>query len=210
MKIVKKLIWFVIFIIVACVAVVFVYKGIIKFQFNDELKYKNARYEDKDICLTLTDDGYILDDCNGGKTNISFDSSNKCSIDYGKDYSAFIFNCGIRNINLVKLEEYNFNRISFNYKNNMYKLINKSTWSTQEGLAIIKFNFVDDRTIHFSKYLDNKLVDEEDCAYKFRSDSMGLECHKFYGYSSFVIEKYENNSVTVTNRGSKILFKLES
>ena len=66
------------------------------------------------------------------------------------------------------------------------------------------------KKIDWSKYLDNKLVDEEDCAYKFRSDSMGLECHKFYGYSSFVIDKYENNSVTVTNRGSKILFKLES
>jgi len=210
MKFLKKIIWFIIFIVVACVAIVFVYKGIIKFQFSDEFKYKNVRYENNDICFSLNNDGYLLDNCNGEKTNISFDSSNKCSINYSNDYKSFIFNCGIKNLNLIKLNDYNFNKISFNYKNNLYELINKSTWSTKEGLAVIKFNFEDENIIHFSKYLDNKLVDEEKCGYKFRNDSMGLECQKFYGYSSFVIEKYENNSVTITNRGSKIVFNLES
>lgn len=210
MKVLKKLIWFIIFIIIAVVTVVLVYKAIIKFEFADEIKYKNINYmsTDKDICLKFTDKAYSLDDCSGGESVLPFNSSKKCSINYGRGYNSFIFKCGNK-INLVKFIEYSFNKVKFTSNKKEYVLVNSSVFSTMEGLNKINFNFVDDKTIKFSKYLNDTLVDEEICNYKYATDeSMGLECSRFYGYSSFKIEKYENNSVTIINRGNRIKFTL--
>ena len=162
----------------------------------------------KDICLKFTDKSYSLDDCNGGNSVLSFNSSKKCNINYSRGYNSFIIKCG-NNINLVKFKEYSFNKVKFSSKKKDYVLVNNSVFSTMEGLNKITFNFVDDKTIKFSKYLNDNLVDEEICNYKYAADeSMGLECSRFYGYSSFKIEKYENNSVTIINRGNKIKFSL--
>ena len=100
MKILKKLIWFLVFVIIAIIAIVLVFKAIINFEFADEIKYKNINYVSagKDICLKFTDKSYSLDDCNGGNSSLSFNSSQKCSINYGRGYNSFIFKCGNKSI----------------------------------------------------------------------------------------------------------------
>ena len=80
-----------------------------------------------------------------------------------------------------------------------------------EGLQKITFSFVDEDDIKFSKYINNNLVDEEVCHYKYGvDDSMGLECTRFYGYSAFKVEKYDGKSVVIINRGNRITFTLSS
>lgn len=213
MKILKKLIWFVIFIIVLVVALFGVFMGVKEFEFKDSVKYKNIRYSniEKNICLTFNNDGYILNNCNGGTSSLKFDSSNNCKMNYGKGYNSIIFDCGIDNINLVKLDEFSFNKIKFRNKDKDYVLINNSTFSTIEGLQKIDFNFVDEKNIKFSKYINNNLVDEEVCSYSYKRDeSFGLECNKFYGYSSFKIEKFDNDKVIIINRGNRITFSISN
>lgn len=211
-KILKKFIWFIIFIVVAVLAVYAVYLGIIKFEFSDNVKYTNIKYssENKDICMIFTDNGYELNDCNGNSSGLGIDSSNNCKLNYSRGYNSFIFDCGLKNINLVKMEEFDFNKIIFKYKKKNYTLINTSTFTTMDGLQKITFNFVDKDNIKFSKYLDNNLVDEETCHYTYSTNSMGLECQRFYGYSSFIIDSYDNNEVNIVIRGSKTKFVLEN
>ena len=213
MKILKKLIWFIIFVVVAIVAIVFVYKAVLKFEFNDNIKYKNINYSniDNNTCLLFNNSSYKLDNCNGGDSGLSFDSSKNCTINYSKAYSSIIYDCGFKNINLVKMEDFNFNRIKFTSKKKDYVLINKSVFSTMEGLQKITFSFVDEDDIKFSKYMDNNLLDEDVCHYKYGvDDSMGLECSRFYGYSAFKVEKYDGKSLIIINRGNKITFTLSS
>lgn len=213
MKIVKKLIWFIIFVVVAIVAIVVVYKSVLKFEFKDDIKYKNINYSniDNNICLSFNKNSYKLDDCNGGDSDLSFNSSKGCTVNYNKAYSSIIFDCGYKNINLVKIEDFNFNSIKFTSKSVDYVLINKSVFSTMEGLQKITFSFVDEDDIKFSKYINNNLVDEEVCHYKYGvDDSMGLECTRFYGYSAFKVEKYDGKSVVIINRGNRITFTLSS
>lgn len=213
MKIVKKLIWFVIFIIIAIIALVLVYKAVLKFEFADSVKYQNIKYAnaENNVCLTFSNNGYKLDDCKGGKSELSFDSSNNCKMYYGSGYSSFIFDCGLKNINLVKLKEYSFNKIIFDNKGKEYVLVNNSVFSTMEGLQKIDFTFIGDSQIKFSKHINDQLVDEETCNYTYGSDeSFGLECSRFYGYSAFKIEKYDKDKLLVINRGNKITFTLNS
>ena len=89
--------------IIALATIVLVFKAIIKFEFADEIKYKNINYVSigKDICLKFTNNSYSLDDCNGGDSVLSFNSNQKCSINYGRGYNSFIFKCGNK-INFVK------------------------------------------------------------------------------------------------------------
>ena len=161
--------------------------------------------------MLFNDNSYKLDDCNGGDSDLFFNSSKNCTINYSKAYNSIIFDCGFKNINLVKLKDFNFNSIRFTSKSVDYVLINKSVFSTMEGLQKINFSFVDKDNIKFSKYIDNKLVDEEVCHYKYGvDDSMGLECSRFYGYSAFKVEKYDGKSLIIINRGNKITFTLSS
>ena len=209
LKILRKIIWFIIFVVVAVVAIIFVYKGILKFEFADSVKYQNIKYAtvEDNVCLTFNSDGYQLDNCKGGDSEFTFNSNKGCTMHYGKGYNSFIFDCGYKNINLVKLQEFTFNKIRFNNKKKDYVLINKSLFSTLDGQQTITFNFVDEKTIKFSKYINDTLADEEVCAYKYeRDESMGLECSRFYGYSSFKIEKYDGNNLIIINRGNKITF----
>ena len=195
------------------VALVFVYKGIIKFEFSDSIKYKNIMYSnvENNVCLSFDNKSYSLTDCSGGKSELSFNSNDNCKMHYGSGYNSFIFDCGINNINLVKLDEFSFNKIIFTNKDKEYTLINHSTFSTMDGLQKIDFSFVDLKTIKFSKYIDNNLVDEEVCNYSYGSDeSIGLECSRFYGYSAFKIEKYENDKVIIINRGNKVTFTISN
>ena len=213
MKILKKIIWFVIFVIIAIVALIFVFKAVLKFEFKDSIKYKNINYVsvNKDICLSFNDNGYKLDNCSGGATDFSFDSTKGCTMNYSKGYGSIIFDCGFKNVNVVKMQDISFNKIKFTNKDKDYVLVNNSTFSTMEGQQKITFNFVDEKAIKFSKYIDNNLVDEELCGYKYSSDeSMGLECNRFYGYSAFKVEKYDKNKLIIINRGSKITFTLSN
>ena len=211
MKILKKIIWFFIFVIIAIVALVLVFKGVLKFEFKDSIKFNNINYAstNKDVCLSFSDNGYKLDNCSGGATDFPFDSTKGCTMHYSNAFSSIIFDCGLKNINVVKMQETSFNKIKFTNKDKDYVLINNSTFSTMEGQQKITFNFVDEKNIKFSKYIDNNLVDEEVCGYKYSTDeSMGLECSRFYGYSAFKIEKYDKNKLIIINRGSKITFTL--
>ena len=213
MKFLKKFIWFFVFVIVAIVALIAVFIGVKHFEFNDSVKYKNINYSnvEKNVCLSFNNDGYILNNCNGGETDFLFDSSKNCKMNYGKGYSSIIFDCGIGKINLVKIDEFSFNKIKFSNKNKDYVLINNSTFTTMEGLQKIDFSFVDEKNIKFSKYINDNLVDEEVCNYSYgRDESVGLECNRFYGYSSFKIEEYTNDKVIIINRGNKITFNLSN
>ena len=175
-------------------------------EFSDSVKYTNIVYSNKNICISFYKDNYSLDNCNNNKSDLSFDSKNNCKMYYSKGYNSFIFDCGLNNINVVKMKEFSFNKVKFSYKKSDYELINSSTFTTMDGLQKISFKFVDDKNIKFSKYLDNNLVDEEICPYTYNSESMGLECKKFYGYSAFIIDKYDKNTVTINNRNNKIVF----
>lgn len=213
MRIVTKLIWFVVFIIIAVIAIVVVYKGLLNFEFADDIKYVNINYSSvgKDICLKFSDNDYSLDNCSGGDTLFAFNSSKKCNMHYSKDYNSVIFDCGLCSIKVVKFKEFSFNKIKFSNNNKDYVLINNSVFSTMEGLNKISFTFLDEKTIKFTKYLNDVLTDEEICNYKYGSDeSMGLECSRFYGYSSFKLEKFEKNSVTIINRGNRVVFTLDN
>ena len=213
MKFLKKLFWFIIFSVVLVVAIVFTYKVLLKYEFSDEPKYPNINYSSisRDVCLKFNDSSYLLDNCNGGNSSLSFNSSNKCSVHYSRGYNSILFDCGIKNISLVRFNEFSFNKIKFVNKGKEYILINNSVFSTMDGLQKISFNFVDDKNIKFSKYLNDSLVDEEVCKYKYSSDdSFGLECSRFYGYSSFKIVKYDKNNVVFINRGNRITFSLNN
>ena len=212
-KILKKIIWFIIFVVVLILAIYFAYLGILKFEFSDPIKFQDITYSDEDnsICLKFTKDNYVLDNCNGSKTNLKFDSSNKCNMFYGKGFNSLVFDCGLLDKSLVRLNEFNFNKIKFKNENKKYDLLNKSIFEITNNNEKITFNFVDSKKIKFVKYnkSNNTIIEEETCPYKYEYNSINIKCKNFYRNTSFQIDNYKNGELVIANDTNKLIFNLE-